>query len=193
MQSEGVDKPERYASGGVVGGVLGLAGVLTVATYGVVGATADYAPWFWAALVLTAFLIYLVLMRPAVVLHGSEVELRNLVSSWWVPYARLTGVEVKQMTKLYVSGERYVGAGFGRTRRAIRRDGAIGASPGEQAREVDDKASLGRLVEAKLERRMSNARRDRAEAGPVRRTWAWPELGTLGALVVVVLLLALAG
>lgn len=191
MQSEGVDKPERYSSGGQISGALGLAGVLVVALYGVVRPDADYAPWFWALLLLVAVLVHVVLLRPAVVLHAGEVELRNLLSSWWVPYGRLTGVEVKQMTKLYVSGEKYVGAGFGRSRATIRRDGAIGAAPGERPKDVEEKASLGHLVEAKLVRRMNVAKDAAAEAGPVRRTWAWVEVAAIGVLGVVTLVAAL--
>lgn len=190
MQSEGVDKVERYSSGGLVMGVTGLVLVAAVMIYGLLDPEAGFAPWAYPLCLLLGVLTWLVLVRPAVRLHRDELELRNVLHTRWVPFAAITGVEIAQVTVVKVGERRYVGSGFGRTRRTIRQDGrAAHDTPLE-------KRSTAWLIEDKIERRVAAARERRTDtgAGPeVRQAWAWPEITALGAFAVATLVLALVG
>lgn len=184
MRSEGVEKGERYSSGGLVSGVVGLVAVVAVLGYGLFVDDAGLAAWAFPGLLLVAALVWAILIRPAVVLHPEEIELRNVLHSRWVPFARMTSVAINQVTIVEVEDDRFVGSGFGRARLAINRD----AKAGPDARA--EQRSLGWLVEEKVRRRMEAAE-TRGEPAAVRRTWALPEIVTLGALSVVTLVTAL--
>ena len=79
MQSEGVDKVERYSSGGLVMGVTGLVLLAAVMIYGLVDDEAGFAPWAYPFCLLLGVLTWLVMIRPAVRLHRDELELRNVL------------------------------------------------------------------------------------------------------------------
>lgn len=189
MQNEGVGKPERYSSGGLVIGVVGLLLVAAVIAYGLLDAEAGFAPWAYPFCLLLGVLVWTVLIRPALRLHRDELELRNALHTRWVPFAVITSVQISQVTVVRVGERRFVGSGFGRTRRAIRHDGrAAHDTPVE-------KRSTAWLIEDKIERRIASAR-DLGAAGPApepRHAWAWPEIALLGALAVATLVLALFG
>ena len=74
MQNEGVDKVERYSSGGLVVGLIGMALALAVLVYGLVDDEAGFAPWAYPFCLLLGLLAYLVLVRPAIRLHRDELE-----------------------------------------------------------------------------------------------------------------------
>jgi len=190
VQNEGVDKVERYSSGGLVVGLIGMALALAVLVYGLVDDEAGFAPWAYPFCLLLGLLAYLVLVRPAIRLHRDELELRNVLHSRWVPFALITGVEIAQVTVVRVGEQRYVGSGFGRTRRTIRQDGrAAHDTPLE-------KRSTAWLIEDKVERRAAAARERRTTddaALEVRHAWAWPEITALGVLTVATVVLALVG
>lgn len=195
MRSEGDEKGERYSSGGIVSGVTGLVAIVAVLAYGVLDEGADLASWVYPGLLLAAGLIWAVLLRPAVVLHPEELELRNVFHSRWIPYGRIDSLAIDQVTRVEVDERRYVGSGFGRARLAINRDAQAGPNA------PSDRRSLGWLVEEKIRRRMSSERTalptgSRAAIGepaPVRRTWAVPEVAVVSVLAVVTLVLALLG
>ncbi|HWJ09602.1 MAG TPA: hypothetical protein VNS46_09525 [Nocardioides sp.] len=184
MQSEGGGKAERYSSGGLVSGVVGLVAVVAVIGFGLFSDEAGFAPWAYPALLLAGVLVWTVLLRPAIVLHADELELRNILHSRFVPFARMTSVQVKQMTVVEVGEERFVGSGFGRSRLTINRDAKAGPSaPSEQR-------SVGWLVEEKVRRRMM-PHDGFTDLGEVRRTWAVPEIAAIVVLAVVTLVVAL--
>ena len=187
MRSEGVGKAERYSSGGVVSGVVGLAVAVAILGFAVFDSGSDFPAWGYPLTVLAAVGVWAVLIRPAVVLHEAELELRNVFHSRWVPYARITSVVVGQVTTIRVDEAKYVGSGFGRSRLAINRD-AKATQAG-----LTDKHSLGWLVEEKLQRRAKAAVREGEPAGEVRRTWAVPEIAALAVLAAVTLVLLAVG
>jgi len=195
VRSEGDEKGERYSSGGVASGVTGLVAVAAVLAYGVLDDGADLAAWVYPGLLLATALIWAVLLRPAVVLHPEELELRNVFHSRWVPYARISSLAINQVTRVEVDEDRYVGSGFGRARLAINRDAK--ADPDAPS----ERRSLGWLVEEKIRRRMKADRMDgptgsglgAAEPGPVRRTWAVREIAVVSALALATLVTALVG
>ncbi|WP_028653926.1 hypothetical protein [Nocardioides sp. J54] len=183
MQSEGVEKAERYSSGGLVSGFLGIGTVLALLVFAVLSDDDGFAPWAFPALLLAAVLMWAVLLRPAVVLHPGELELRNVLHSRFIPYPLMTDVQVKQVTVVEVGDERFVGAGLGRSRGTMRSDAKAGP-------DITADHSIGWLVEEKVRRRM-NPHDPVADPGPVRRVWALPEVGAIAVLAVVTLVLAL--
>ncbi len=180
MQSEGDGKAERYSSGGLVSGVVGLIAVVALIAFGLVAEGDGFAPWAYPALVLAGVLVWAILLRPAIVLHRDELELRNVLHSRFVPYARITSVQVNQMTVVVVDDDKYVGSGFGRSRLTINRDAKAG--PGATA----GQHSVGYLVEEKLRRRM-RPHDAVTDPGEVRRTWAVPEIAALVVLALATL------
>jgi hypothetical protein len=184
VQSEGDGKAERYSSGGLVSGVLGLVAVVAVIAFGLVAEGDGFAPWAYPALLLAGVLVWAILLRPAILLHRDELELRNVLHSRFIPFARITAVQVNQMTVVEVDDEKFIGSGFGRSRLTINRDAKAGPdAPSTQH-------SVGWLVEEKLRRRMT-PHDPYAEPGEVRRTWAVPEIAALVVLAVVTLVVAL--
>ncbi|TNM40494.1 hypothetical protein FHP29_10635 [Nocardioides albidus] len=190
MQNEGVGKVERYSSGGLVMGIVGLVLLAAVMIYGIADPEAGFAPWAYPFCLLLGVLTWMVMIRPAVRLHGDEIELRNPLHTRWVPFAVITSVEIAQVTILRSGEERYVGSGFGRTRRTIRSDSrAAHDTPLE-------KRSTAWLIEDKIERRIAAARERRTtgDAVPgVRHAWAWPEIALLGVLAAATVVTALVG
>lgn len=203
MRSEGVEKSERYSSGGRGTGIVGLVIVGAVVAYGVLDRGAGYQAWFIALCVLFGALLWAILLRPALVLHDDTVELRNILRDRWIPYALITDVKIDQMTVVHTEDAKFIGAGFGRSRRNIRRDGAGGGTAGLDlngrfesgfaADPPDERRSIGWLVQDKVQRRADHARALGLEPGPVRAAWSWPVVGLLGALALATLLLALLG
>lgn len=178
-------KSERFSTGGMFGGVLGIVTVAGVLVLGALESSGAFPAWGYPAGVLAIAIIWAVLMRPALVLGEREVELRNVFHSRWVPYAEITEVAVKQVTTIRTADEKYVASGFGRSRRNIRRD----ESKRMQERPADP--SLGWLVEQKLQRRIDEAAYQTGEAGEVRRAWAWPEIVAVAGAAVATLVTAL--
>lgn len=184
MGSEGVEKGERYSSGGLVSGVVGMVVVLAVLGYGLFGDDAGLAPWVYPGLLLAGVLVWAILIRPAVLLHPEEIELRNVLHSRFIPFARMTSVAIQQVTVIEVGEDRFVGSGFGRARTAINRDAKVGSDA------PLDRRSVGWLIEEKVRRRMQAAE-TRGEPAAVRRTWALPEIVAMVVLLVATLVTAL--
>jgi hypothetical protein len=208
VRSEGVDKVERYSSGGKGLGIFGLVIVAAFVAYGLIDRGADFQPWFIALCLLCGAIIWSALVRPALVLHEDELELRNIVHDRWVPYARITDFRIDQVTFVFTDeGDKYVGAGFGRSRRMIRRDGAGGVASGgfmssrfASMTPADDteRHSLGWLIQDKVRRRAASAQ-EKAElspelpVAPTRAAWAWPQIVMLAGLTLVTVVLAIVG
>ncbi|WP_377321315.1 hypothetical protein ACFJIY_19405 [Pimelobacter simplex] len=187
MRNEGVEKVERYSSGGLAIGVVGLVLTVGAIVYGAVDRESGFAPWGFALLGLVAVLIWAVMIRPAVRLHGDVVELRNILRTHWVPYGRITSVQVAQVTVVQTDEAKYVGSGFGRSRRIQARDQRL---PDGAAHE---RHSMGWLIEDKLRRRAAESKERGAEQAPVRQAWAWPEIVALAVLALATVVLAFVG
>lgn len=172
MESEGSERPEHYRAGGVVPGVVGIVTGVGLFVFGVVSDRDGFAPWAFPLLLAFGLLSWAFLVRPAVLLHRDELELRNVLHSQWIPFERMDDFQVKQVTRVRVGERTYVGAGLGRSRRAMVRDARAGADQGK------GQHSLGWLVEEKVNRRM-HPHDAVAGEGEVRRTWAVPEIAAL--------------
>jgi hypothetical protein len=189
VRDEGDERPQRFSSGGRVTGVVGLVITAVFLLYGVLEPHADYAPWAWPLLLLIGVALWAVLVRPALVVRGDVLEMREILHSRFVPLARVTDVTVTHVTRVTADGRTYTGSGVGRSRRQLSRD----ERPGEAPRAAD--RSMGWLVEQKLSRLADHAREARELSGDeppeVRRTWAWPEIAALAATAAATVVLAL--
>lgn len=190
MESEGRKKAERFSSSSTVAGVIVIVAVVAVMAGGVFDSTREIPVWCYPCGVLVAVAVWVVMLRPAVLLGEDELELRNVFHSRWIPYLQITGVVVEQVTSVRTEGGTYLGSGFGRTRRTIQLDRV------RAARGSTKDLSLGLLVEQKIKRRIDTAREFADRTGhepsaPVRRTWAWPEIAALSTAAVVTLVFVL--
>ncbi|WP_435770748.1 hypothetical protein [Nocardioides sp. SYSU DS0651] len=186
MRDEGVEEVERFSAGGRGAGFLGLVGVAAFLAYGVLDPAADFAPWLWPLTLLVGVALWVVLVRPAVLVRGRVLELRNMLHTDLIPLARVTDVRISQVTVVRADERRFVGSGMGSSRRQLGRD----EQRGHAALAAD--RPFGWLVEEKLNRLAEAAREVTAEEPPpVRRTWAWPEIAGLVVLGGAVLVLAL--
>lgn len=200
----GLGGPDRFSSGGRGVGVVGLVVVGVFVAVGLVGdGDGRFAPWLVAAGLFFGVLIWSVLVRPAVVLHPEHLELRNVLRDTAIPYRRIAEVRVEHVTVVEAGGRRYLGTGLGRARRSLRREGAGGPGGGIDVlarfgstfdASDRDRTSVGAMVQTKVRHRVWQAEgTERGEPGPVRRTWAWPELAALVVLAGATVVLALAG
>lgn len=135
---------------------------------------------------VAAVLIWMVLLRPRVTAYSRELVLRNMASDTYLPLAEVDGVVVRHQLNVWVGGRRFTCPGIGRSTRSMVRD--KGRGPVEPER-----ADYATFVENTIEELARSARRDQqggAQQGggqqggapSVRRKWAVPELGLLGAL-----------
>ena len=165
------------ATSGRVTGVLGLVvGVVVV----LVGISEEAVPGALIGL-LICLLSWLVLLRPRVGTRDDDLLMRGIVSTVVVPLASIETITIRQVFAVWAGGHRYVSPAVGHTLREINRQrrgaGQVEDIPVEQSRYADHVHEL-------ITERSREARRDGAPMGPVRREWAWPEIGVLAVLLV---------
>ena len=165
------------------------------------------ARYAFAALIF-ALLLWCYMLRPRVVVGGSDVELRNPFSSWHVPLVDVRSVEVRAVTMVTTDARRYDGVAVGRPARTLLRGGQQRArfmsTPGRTMRlpnepeatrlqrgQLDANAVADLVVEQVLF--AAGQARERGETSrPATRTWAALELAGLVALAVALVVTLLA-
>jgi hypothetical protein len=162
------------------GRVTGILGLVVGVIVTLIGISQESAAGAVVGL-LVGLLTWLVLLRPRVGTRGTDLLLRGIVSTVVVPLASIESIAIRQVLAVWADGRRYVNPAIGHTLREINRQrrggGQVENIPVEQSKYADQ------VHEIILERSRS-ARRDGAPMGPVRREWAWPEIGALAVLVV---------
>ena len=147
-------------------------------------------------------LVHCFMLRPRLVIGRTDLELRNPFASWHVPLAGVRRVVVRAVTRVYTDDDRrYDGVAVGRPVRSMvrgkhGRQASVGV-PGLGASRITEDASATRVPRGQLdsdmvadfvvEQILLAADRAREASEPVRtptRSWAWPELSVLTALVV---------
>ncbi|MFC5727715.1 MULTISPECIES: hypothetical protein [Nocardioides] len=187
MRGEGDGQAARFSNGGRGVGIVGLVGVGIFLAYGALDGDARFAPWGYTLCLFVGVAIWVVLVRPTLRVEDGVLELRNMLHSRWIPLARVTDVNITQVTAVEADGRRFVGSGVSRTPRQIRRD----ALRGGEGRAQDQ--SYGWVVQHRLRRMAEDARDLTAEEPPAtRRTWAWPEIVALVGLALATVVLWLA-
>lgn len=178
--------PTFGPTSGVIAGVLGIGcGALVVVLTIVHGV--DAAAWPYIAGGLFAIAVcWALLLRPRVVLGADELVLRNVVSDYRIPYARIGDFFVRTTTVAVVDDHKYVGLGVGRGMREMTRTRRVASDPLTRTRGVLPEPEKTRHPGAshsaadQLEDQMAQRLKDPApsERG-VRRTPAIPEIAAL--------------
>jgi hypothetical protein len=145
-------------------------------------------------------LVHCFMLRPRLVIRRSDLELRNPFASWHVPLAGVRKVVVRAVTRVYTDERRFDGVAVGRPVRSMMRgkqvrQRSVGV-PGLGASRFTEDATATQVPRGQLsadmvadfvvEQILAAADRARAAdepAGTPTRTWAWPELAVLAALV----------
>ena len=145
-------------------------------------------------------LVWCFLLRPRLVIGSADLELRNPFVSWHVPLASVRRVAVRAVTRVYTEDRRFDGVAVGRPVRSLMpgrptRRSTIGM-PGLGGTTMADGADASRVPKGQLNPDMvadfvteqillaaDRARELSPEPRSPRRSWAWPELVLLIALV----------
>lgn len=189
---DSVSTTQTHRTGGTASAVAGV-GVVLVFLAGPLLRGELPPPWGVTAAALALLLIWVVLLRPAVVVGPEGIVLRNGLSVADVPYARIRRIAVQQFTVVEVDPPGGTAEdpalaltcnGLGRSRSRMRRDAA-----GPQR---VDRVSLAALLEDRIARRAKDARRLADDPRPVeveRTTWLVVALPGLALATVVLALL----
>ena len=180
-------------SSGRITGVLGVGICIGIVLLGVAEFDEGFPPAVvWAAL-FGAGLFWSATLRPRVRVTGSELRLRNMLTTISVPLAAIEQIVVRHVLSVRAGDHRYVSAAVGKSWRQVLKSDR--GEPGEDA-------SYPAFVEERLAQLAKEARtregialmsdEQLALAREVRREWAWPEVVLLGCTAVgfVVALLA---
>lgn len=171
---------------GVVTGWIGLSlAALVVVTSAVGARSADDVRMVLGA-AAAGVLVWAYLLRPRVLLTERSVVLRNPLSQWEVPLASITGVRVRSVTRLEVTGRdrELIGVGVGRHLRKMagervrERSSTEPAGP-ERPRHSDEADVMITRIESLIA--LAGGAAD--SGAQVRRRWAWPEIAALLVLV----------
>ncbi len=207
-----VDNPteEKFAQNG--GQVVAAVGML-IAVAMIVGWALDpdrVALWVLALAFVLAVLVWTSILRPRVMVDGSFLVLRNMLSTVRIPLAAIEEIAVRQVMAVRAGGRRYVCAGVGRTMRQALKGSAVqrareemGGIRGELATIVEPGMIYADYVETRIRELIAEDRNRRgirpfspeveALAVDVRREPAWPEIAVLGATVVFFVVAVLLG
>jgi hypothetical protein len=181
---------------GWTGLVLAAAAIVDVLVHGTGVGGARFA----LAAAIFGLLVWCFMLRPRLVIGSAELELRNPFLSWHVPLATVRRVAVRAVTRVWTDERRFDGVAVGRPVRSLTRGRparldpigptGLGATrlsqPVEATRPHKGELDADMTADFVVEQILSAADRARersAPAGTPTRTWAWPELAVLLALV----------
>jgi len=181
-------------SNGRISGSLGVGLCVAIVLLGMVELDEGFPPAVvWAAL-FGGVLFWAATLRPRVRVAGSELRMRNMLTTISVPLAAIEQIVVQQVLSVRAGDRRYVSSAVGKTwRQAMKSDRRI--EPGADA-------AYPVFVEERLQQLAKDARTRQgiapmsdeqlALAKEVHREWAWTEIVLLGLTAVgfVVALLA---
>jgi len=169
-------------SSGRITGVLGVGICVGIVVLGVVESDEGFPPAaVWAALFGTV-LFWSATLRPRVRVTGSELRLRNMLTTISVPLASIEQIVVRQVLSVKAGDHRYISSAVGKSwRQALKQD---------RPRKPEEDAPYPVFVEERLHQLAEDARTKQgialmseeqlALARGVRREWAWPEIVLLG-------------
>lgn len=179
MADEVVEK-FRPTSGRITG-VIALGLVVTVVVIGVLDREQGFPPTVvWAALVL-GVVVWSAMLRPRLSATGSDLVMRNMLSTVSIPLAAIEQVLVRQVVAVRAGDRRYVCPAVGKSWRQTLRS--------EKPAKPDASVPYASFVEDRLHQLTEEARaragvalmsdEQLALAEGVRRKWAWPEIVAL--------------
>lgn len=135
-----------------------------------------------AVVALAMAVVWSVILRPTVMHRGDDLVLRQPFVDIVIPLAAIDYVMIRLFMVVSTEDRAYHSSAFGRSRRqVVRRDaGRVEANP---AKDPAD------LVEEQIDQLAGNARADNLPRGPITRHPAWLEIGLVGGLALVSLVL----
>jgi len=201
---------EKFAqNGGQVVAGLGALVVLGMLVGWVVD-PGNVAFWVVPLALVIASVVWTSTLRPRVLVQGSSLVLRNMVTTVRIPLAAIEEVAVRQVLAVRAGDKRYVCAGVGRTLRQAIKGSAVqrareqmGGLRAEIATVVEPGLIYADYIELRLREliKEDRARRGLTATSPeldelgaqVRRELAWPEIAALVGSVVFFVLVVLLG
>jgi hypothetical protein len=178
-------------------GGLGIAVVVAAAVATLADGWHDSDLLVLTCLALASVLIWLVMFRPTVRSDGTTLEMRNMVSTTWVPLASVRKVLVGAMLMVTAGDVTHRSIAVQRSRRRGRTsDGAgfVSARGGSHQHTVlplgsiaEQSGNYSDFIEERIKHLAEEARVHRRGLDDgVRRTWAWPEIVATVVLAVAV-------
>jgi hypothetical protein len=138
-------------------------------------------------------LVWISMIRPAVVAYEEVLVMRNLIRDVWIPWALVKNTEIRPILIVHTEQGSYRSVAVAVTRadrRAMWRskeDAAKlrdmgGSAPTPSSRAAEQTARLSPAMHAshRIEV-MAKKYGESAPGGDVRKTWAWPEIAVFGA------------
>lgn len=184
---------ERFApTSGRISGIVGLATAGVILVLALIAGETGTPLGVAIVAVLAGLLIWAALLRPALWVTSRDLVLRGMFSTQRVPLAAIDSVVVTQVLVAKAGEHRYVSPVIGYTvRQTIKSKARDGRGPTSSAPSATNDHQA--FVEARIAFLAQDARdrlgirkgspEQQALAADVRRSWAWPELGGCGALV----------
>lgn len=182
----GDDVVEKFRpTSGRIPGVLALAMVATIVLIGLLDREQGFpAAVVWSALVV-GVVVWAAMLRPRLWVTRSDVVMRNMFSTVWVPLVAIEQVIVRQVVAMRAGDKRYVSPAVGKSwRQTLKSDKA--PKPGAtQSYPAFVEERLGQLAEEARARAGVKLMSDEqlAAADGVRRAVAWPEVVALAVAV----------
>ena len=177
---------------GLITGVLGLFTAAAVLAAALVGFDRGTALGVAILAVLGAVVVWAAMLRPALWVTRRDLVMRGMFHTDRIPLAAIEKVVVTQVLAVWAGDRRHVSPVIGYTARQNVRARFMGRGVTDQAERVTE--THQEFVQSRLDHLAAEAAQDagvrrrspeqRALAAGVRRTWAWPEIGAVVALVV---------
>ncbi len=183
MTDEVVEK-FRPTSGRITG-ALALALVAAVVLIGLLDREQGFPPVVvWSSLVAAVF-VWAAMLRPLLWVTTSDVVMRNMFSTVWVPLVAIEQIAVRQVVAMRAGDKRYVSPAVGKSWRKTLTSGKApkpGATQSYPAFVEERLRHLSEEARAKAGVRLMSDEQLALAAG-VRRSLAWPEIVALVAAV----------
>jgi len=166
---------------GRITGAIALALVAAVVLIGLLDREQGFpAVVVWSSSVAGVF-VWAAMLRPRVWVTSSDVVMRNMFSTVWIPLASIEEIVVRQVVALRAGDTRYVSPAVGKSLRQTLRSGKAPKQGAAQSYPVFVDERLHHLTEEARARAGIKLMSDEqlALAAGVRRSLAWPEIGAL--------------
>ena len=184
---------ERFApTSGRISGIVGLITAGVVLILALLGWDTGTPLGVAIVAVLGGVLVWAAMLRPALWTTGSDLVIRGMFSTSWVPLAAIDRVVVTQVLAVKVGDRRFVSPVIGYTVRQTMRSkvrdaqapNSSGAGP-TQEHQAFVEARITYVAQDTRDRLgiRKGSPEQQALAAGVRHTWAWPELAACALLV----------
>ncbi len=170
---------------GRITGVLALALVAAIVLIGLIDREHGFPPVVvWSALVAGVF-VWAAMLRPRLWVTTSDVVMRNMFSTVWVPLVSIEQIIVRQVVAMRAGDKRYVSPAVGKSWRQTLRTSKAPKPGATQSYPAFVEDRLSQLAEEARARAGVKLMSDEqlALAAGVRQTPAWPEIVALALAV----------